>query len=206
MLLTMASSMVSPPMTVSGDGSLRYTNEFHIFDTHSNEEKELKLDFILRTYAHYATPSGPITVEVQISDDVDFTNYDLITTRTQPYISLGGNGWKEAGHTIRETTTKRYLRIIVTSASGIQYPECYNIGLIDEKFFGGTASLSFELQGVNEQWFTILDSSELGAITQGDAKLIQYSITGIPPSQSRFKAVLKVIGALQTGVTVDLVA
>ena len=43
MILTMASSMVSPPMTVSGDGSLRYTDESHIFDTHSNEEKELKL-------------------------------------------------------------------------------------------------------------------------------------------------------------------
>lgn len=75
----------------------------------------------------------------------------------------------------------------------------------DELLHGGTAKLYFQLQGVNNQWFVILPSATLDAVTQGESKLIRYSIAGIPPSQSRFRAVLEVVGSLQTGVTIDLV-
>jgi len=92
----------------------------------------------------------------------------------------------------------------------INYPIIEDVvtlsNFIDLLSHGGEASLHFELQGVNNQWFIILDSSQLGAVTQGESKLIQFNIAGIPPSQSRFKAVLEVTGSLKTGVTIDLVA
>ena len=78
--------------------------------------------------------------------------------------------------------------------------------MIDLQSHGGQAKLSFALKGVNDQWFTLLESEELDAITQGQSKLIRYGIEGIPPSQSRFKAILQVVGSLKTGVTIDLVA
>ncbi|MCJ8305661.1 MAG: hypothetical protein HRU07_01265 [Nitrosopumilus sp.] len=159
------------------------------------------------------TLRSKITFEIEVSDDVNFAIFRKIKDVTS-------NG------TLTVTFSEKYMRIkrIVTgeklivnygssggvSTADLSYPDItsdYSVSnLIDLESHGGTASLSFLLKGVNDQWFTLLKSSELDAVTQGESKLIRHDIAGIPPSQSRFKAVLQVTGSLKTGVTIDLVA
>ena len=155
-----------------------------------------------------------ISFEIQVSDNINFTSYRKIK-------NINSNG------TITVSFSEKYMRIkrIVTGqrlsvsygntgggpgSINLPYPDItsnYSVtNLIDLQSHGGTAKLYFQLLGVNNQWFTILDYSQLGAITQGQSKLIRFNIAGIPPSQSRFKAVFDITGVLQTGVTIDLVA
>ena len=164
----------------------------------------------------YVTQNFQIKILVDACDDVTFaSDIEVLSTITT-------NGLKTYN------TTKRYIRFRreITPTAPIPYSSSSDRGygllqtipyynpsspisltnMIDLLSHGGTAKLHFELKGVNDQWFIILDSSQLNSITQGDSKLIQYGIAGIPPSQSRFRAVLEVIGSLQTGVTLDLVA
>ena len=143
---------------------------------------------------------------MQISDDETFGTFDLLDTLTKP--SLGGsNGWKSASHTILKTTTKRYLRIIVISASGISKPECYGVSLIDEKLSGGTAYLSFEIIDTNGLWRTLegMSSSDIGTISNGQNVTKTFgAVTGlfIPSSQSLFRAKLHVSGGMEIGVSI----
>jgi len=166
----------------------------------------------------YIIASYDIHYEVHASDDSSFATYDVLSNITS-------NGSKSFA------TSKQYLRIrpvIVpvsqtyfagtdsTSSSSLSnstiitqsYPEptvATISNFIDTLSAGGTASVELQLKGINDVWFTILDSTTLGAVTQGDQILIQYDIEGLPASQSRLKAVMTVVDSLQTGVSIDIV-
>ena len=103
---------------------------------------------------------------IQILDDVAFGTFELLNTLTQLYLG-GSNGWKSASHTILKIITTRYLRIIVTSASGTTRHKCYGVSLINEKLSGGIAYLSFEILDANALWRTLdgMSSGDIGTIS-----------------------------------------
>ena len=209
LIVTMSASEIILPTIIIGDHKLDTTGQIRIYDTHNNNEKELELILNLRTWSHYYNPSGPITVAVQISDDVEFETFELLNTLTQPYKG-GSIGWKSKTHTILKTTTKRYLRIIVISASGIQEPECYNVSLIVKKFSGGSAKFSIQIKDASNNWQTLILSKEFGTITYGQQVLreIGESVSNhvLPSSQSLLRAVLEIEGGIETSVSIIKVA
>ena len=206
MIVTMSASEIVLPNAIVGGGTLDDTGESTVYDTHNNNEKELKLILSLRTFTHYSEPSGPITVAIQISNSRWFNTFELVQSLTKPYIATGSNGWKSSTYTVRKTTTKRYLRIIVTSLDP-DGAECYGTSLIDEKLSGGTAYLSFEIIDANGLWRTLdgMSSADIGTISEGGNVSKTFgAVSGlfIPSSQSLFRAKLHVSGGMEIGVSI----
>jgi hypothetical protein len=211
LLLTIAVSDVGSPTIISNGG----------FSSGAIADNDLTSKSTIRVSGKGVT----LTYEVI----ADFGTLDIRTMRAKisaENITSSSTNWKPNSFSLshlfhtsedginyalaEDNTNMRYAKLIITVviADSQRDPAQFDLNLYelyDNKTVGGTASLSFLLKGVNEQWFTILDSDELGAVTYGQAKVIKYDIAGIPPTQSRFKARLEVVGSLKTGVSIDMV-
>ena len=82
--------------------------------------------------------------------------------------------------------------------------------LIDSQTQGGTSYLSFEIKDSFGLWHEYISANTIGSITQGSRKTIPFgeAVSNIllPSSQNSFRASLKTVGSLKTGVSVIRVA
>ena len=84
-----------------------------------------------------------------------------------------------------------------------------NIG--DSGIVGGTARLSFEVKGADNEWYNHISSDEVGAITQGQKTKFEVgeAVSGhvLPSTQTHYRAKLAVTGGgIQTAVSLVRVA
>ena len=75
---------------------------------------------------------------------------------------------------------------------------------------GGRLELTFEVKNSNNEWFTLIDKSELPIVATGEQKtfVLGKDSTGhiLPSSHNLFRAKLTVLGAVSTSISILKIA
>ena len=184
-----------------------YTN--HYFTTQYRHEASYT-----RTFDVYESDFANFSVETQLKNDVESSELRSIigskrylrivekmsiTIRTV-YASSPNHANGSAVHTCP------------SSHYGNHTPSPTTFGdVADSSIVGGTARLSFEVKDANNNWFTLIPSTEVGAVTSGQQTTFEVgeAVSGhvLPSTQTHFRAKLAVTGGgIETSASIIRVA
>lgn len=146
---------------------------------------------------------GSYTVELFVSDDnISYSLVDSLTSSGNPIDDLEGS-----------QQSFRYAKLVYTLISGnTNLVRIYEV--FDGVALGGTASISFEILDIASQnWITVINASQIGAITNGgsvskqlgdvvnDVSNNKFNVL-LPSTQTGFRAKMIVGGNINTGVSI----
>ena len=160
-----------------------------------------------RRYIRIRRRIVPTALTYQSLGNVEPTNYIGYTVNASP-IGVGSSFNFDFKHNFT------YDSLPTTNSSPLNY-EVHSDpitldNLIDSQTQGGTSYLSFEIKDNFGLWHEYISATTIGSITQGFRKTIPFgeAVSNIllPSSQNSFRASLKTVGSLKTGVSVIRVA